>query len=235
MSRSLRRRILYAVLGLLGVNAVFGLIVVLGGSPSGTGGKVVASSFLVAGGCLLALAGSAVSERVQPLAVTTIFANGLACVLLMLLLWDSSSGDSLARVTFAVTSVSIYGSLASLLISRNRPDDTPEIRWAQALALAGFGALAFLGLLGAAGAVDGSSDAWKLAGASAILGILGVLATPIMRAAKRNEDDTPAREPARADLAPATLDDLIGLRVVAINGASRDVLVFENGTRVRSH
>ena len=235
MSRSLRRRILFAVLALLGVNALFGLIVVLGGSISGTGGKVVASSFLVAGACLLALAGSAVSERAQPLAVATIVANCLAGSLLMILLWEGSRGEGLARVTFAVSSVSIYGSIASLMLSRNRLDDSLEIRSAQALALAGFGALALLGVLGAAGAVHGSSGAWKLAGAAAILGILGVLATPIMRAAKRNEEDTPHGEPAGAGVAPGALDGLIGLRVVAVHGAARDVLVFENGTRVRSH
>jgi hypothetical protein len=234
MSRSVRTRILYGVLGLLGVNALLGLIVVFAGSLSGTGGKVIGSSFLIAGGCLLALAGSTVLERARLIAVATIFSNALACVLLLALIWGSESGDGLARVTVAACCVSVYGSVASLLISKSRGGGAAGARWPRALALAAFGILALLGVFGAAGAVDGSGGAWQVAGAAAILGIFGVIAIPIMRAVNRAGGEMPSGRPRDLTVQPADLEDLVGLRVVAIKGAERDVLVFENGARVRS-
>jgi hypothetical protein len=225
--RSLRTRILYGVLGLLGVNALLGLAVVLAGSLSGTAGRVIGSSFLLAGGCLLALSGSTVMERARLLAVATICANALATVLLLVLLWTSDPSEGLVRATVALCCASVDAAVTSLLVSRARPNGPTGIRGARVLALVAFGTLALLGVLGAAGALDGSDGAVRAAGAAAILGVSGVLAIPVLRATDRSKGQ-------RAPAARPMLDELVGLRVVAVNGVGRDVLVFENGARVRS-
>jgi hypothetical protein len=144
-SHSTRTRILFTVLGLLAVNALLGIAVIVGGSLSHTGGKVIGTSFLIAGGCLLGLAGSTVLDRVVLLAGMTIVGSAVGVMLVADLIWVGSDGGAVAHATGVVCCLTSYGALASLLISRARATDAPEVRGAQVLALVGFGIVALAG------------------------------------------------------------------------------------------
>jgi hypothetical protein len=229
-SHSTRTRILYAVLGLLALNALLGIVVILVGSVSHTGGKAIGTSFLLAGGCLLGLAGSTVIGRAAVLAGATILGSALGVLLVGYLIWVDPDSGTVARAMGVVGCLTVYGAFASLLVSRARPGDPSQVRGAQVLALAGLGVVAVMGALFCSGLSDTSGGSLQLVGAALILGILGLLAAPILRRTADRPEAPTARE-----LDTTRLDELVGLRVVAVNGAAHDVLVFEDGTRVRSH
>jgi hypothetical protein len=201
---------------------------VLAGSVSGTAGKVIASAFMIPLACLFALAGATVRERVPALGAATILANAVAALALQGALWTGDTNSGLGQIAVGLGSLAIYGSLVSLVVARSRPTDTSGVRVAQTLAFAGLGALTLVVAHFSLAFHEPSRDALKLAGVGAIVGILGLLATPLVRLA--NPGSAPgAAVPAQV---PA-LDGLIGMRVVAVNGAEQNALVFENGARVQ--
>jgi hypothetical protein len=223
-----RQRMLLVVVGCLGLAALLSAAIVIGGSVSGTAGKVIASVFLIPLASLFALAGAAVRERVPALGLATITANAVAALALQAWLWTGGGNNALGQIAVGLGALAIYGSLVSLVVSRSRATDTSGVRVAEWLGFAGLGALTLVVAHFSLSFHEPSHDALKLAGVAAIVGILGILAAPLVRLANRGS----ALRPVALASAPA-LDGLIGMRVVAVNGEAQNVLVFENGARVQ--
>jgi hypothetical protein len=221
-----RKRMLRVVVGCLAFAALLSVAVVLGGSVSGTGGKIVASAILIPLACLFALAGSTVLERVRILGVATIAATAIGAGALQAALWTGDANSRLGQLAVGFGAISIYGALASLLVSRSRPSDTAGVHVAEILGLCGLAVLTLVVVSFSVSFHTPSDDALKLAGIGAIVGILGLLAAPIVRLANRGTAALAVAVPA------GRLESLIGLRVVAVDGAARNVLVFENGVRI---
>jgi hypothetical protein len=230
VSPLIRRQMLLAVLGLLGISALISVALLLDGSFSDTSVKILGSSFAVAIACLFGLAGSVILERMPALGLATIAGHATSAVLVLTFIATESHGHGAIRLVGAIFTLSTYGSLASILSSRERPGDTPAVQTAQAIGLLGFGALALGLFCASAGLVEFSLGGAKLAGVATVVGVLGVLAAPILRSASR--DAAPA--PQATDVDANGLEALVGLRVVALTGQARTILVFENGVHVSS-
>ena len=207
-SSGVRKMGLRIFLTLLGINALMGIAVVLGGDMGEAGGRVLGTSLLLTGGVVLGLA-CATGQRSRalgPVWPIGVVAAALGTTLWIVGIWSTDQGDALWQSAGTLLVVAAAIACASLLSLATLPAGSRWMMWTA------YGVLALLALFATIGIWGGGSDGglWQITGVLSIALAALAIALPVLHHAGARGTRTHG-----ADLSPVAFCPHCGTPVTA--------------------